>query len=56
MVKSKEEVKKYTKQLKLEIGEVKKQLKKRTYVSIAITLVLTGAAVASACGASGNFV
>lgn len=49
-------MKKYQRKLKSEINTVKKQLKKRTYVSIVSTLVLTGAAVASACGATGNLV
>ena len=48
--------KKYKKQLKRELKEVKNQLKRLTYVSIALTIVLTGAAVASACGAVSNFV
>lgn len=49
-------MKKYIKQLKREVKDAKSQLEKRTYISIAATLVFTGAVVASACGAVGNLV
>ncbi|MEK7581408.1 MAG: hypothetical protein AAB512_03935 [Patescibacteria group bacterium] len=49
-------LKKYRKQLRHEIKDLKAQFKRLTYVSIALAVVLTGAAIASTCGTGANFV